>query len=145
MEVFASIQKIIAETEALIPKYSQKNNDTNNTKVNCAICIIDENGEVSGKLFGSDKVRSREFFRIAWTKASQVWITKLKTGEYEKLVFSNQVDEHIYGISLPDLIGWEGGQPVNLKDGTHLSIGFSGFSGEDDLDIVVKAIQKAGL
>ena len=145
MEVSTNIQKIINATEDLIQGYTQNKDDINNSKANAAICIIDQNGVVSGKLFGKDKIRTREFFRIAWTKASQVWITNLKTGEYEKLVFSNQVDEHMYGISLPDLIGWEGGQPVTLKDGTHLSIGFSGFSGESDLDIVVKAIQKAGL
>ncbi len=143
--ISVNIQKIIKAVEELIPQYCQKKDVNNISQVNAAVCIIDQNGIVSGKLFGNDKVRSREFFRIAWTKASQVWITNLKTGEYERLVFNCEIDEHLFGISRPDLIGWEGGQPVTLKDSTRLSIGFSGFSGEDDLDIVVKAIQKANL
>jgi glc operon protein GlcG len=82
---------------------------------------------------------------VAWTKASQVWITGLKTGEYEKLAFAGQINEDDYGIIRPDYIGWEGGQPLTLSDGTKLSVGFSGFRGVSDLEIVVKAIKKAKL
>jgi hypothetical protein len=32
----------------------------------------------------------RESFRVAWTKASQVWITGMKTGEYEKKIFNSE-------------------------------------------------------
>jgi uncharacterized protein GlcG (DUF336 family) len=84
----------------------------------------------------------RHSFKIAWTKSSQVWITGMKTGEYEKRVFNKEVDPGLFGISMPDFIGWEGGQPVNLKDGTLLSIGFSGFRGTSDLEIVQRAISK---
>lgn len=52
----------------------------------------------------------------------------------------DEVDETVLGIDAPDLIGWPGGQPVKLKDGTMLSVGFSGFRGEIDLEIVIKAL-----
>jgi glc operon protein GlcG len=73
-------------------------------------------------------------------KASQVWITGMKTGEFEKKVFNNELNEKTFGIRRPDFIGWEGGQPVKLADGTILSIGVSGFRSISDLEIVVKAI-----
>lgn len=136
------IEKIIEAAESLISEYMTNPADKNITNGNVALCIIDENGQVYGKLFGSDKVRSRQTFKVAWTKASQVWITGMKTGEFEKKVFNKEINEHEFGISKPDFIGWEGGQPVTLKDGTRLSIGFSGFRGASDLEIVVKAIAK---
>jgi len=138
-------ERIISEIVELIPDYSSDPEDFGISNGNVAICIINENGLVSGRLFGNNKIRSRESFKVAWTKASQVWITGFKTGEYETLVYSNQINENDYGISRPDMIGWEGGQPLTLKDGTRLSIGFSGFRGTSDLEIVIKAIQKANL
>jgi len=135
------IEKIIDSVEQLIPEYMANPADGNISNGNTAICIITEDGKLFGKMFGLDKNRIRQSFKIAWTKASQVWITGMKTGEYEKLVFNKQIDEHKYGISRPDLIGWEGGQPVTLKDGTKLNIGFSGFRGISDLTIVLKAIE----
>ncbi|MFZ4463109.1 MAG: GlcG/HbpS family heme-binding protein [Bacteroidales bacterium] len=143
--VSESIDRIILGITDLIPDYTAIDDDFRISNGNVAICIIDESGTVSGKLFGTNKIRFRESYRIAWIKASQVWITGFKTGEYEKLIFANQINEDDYGISRPDMIGWEGGQPVTLKDGTRLSIGFSGFRGTSDLEIVVKAIQKANL
>jgi glc operon protein GlcG len=43
---------------------------------------------------------------------------------------------------VPDLIGWEGGQPLTLKDGRKLFVGFSGIRGIYDLEIMVKALEK---
>ncbi len=140
-----SVERIISEIVELIPDYTSDPEDYGISNGNVAICIINEDGLVSGRLFGNNKIRSRESYKVAWTKASQVWITGFKTGEYETLVYSNQINENDYGISRPDMIGWEGGQPVTLKDGTRLSIGFSGFRGKSDLEIVIKAIQKANL
>jgi glc operon protein GlcG len=91
-------------------------------------------------MFGTDQVRRRHVFRVAWTKASQVWITGYNTGEYEKLVFTGQVDEKKFGILRPDFVGWIGGQPIVVDDQTKLSIGFSGFRGTSDLEIVQKAV-----
>jgi uncharacterized protein GlcG (DUF336 family) len=139
-EFIIQIDNIISAIEKLIPEYMKIPEDSIKTDGNVAVCIIDEDGYIYGKMFGKDKIISRRIFKIAWTKASQVWITSMKTGEYEKLVFNNQIDDSIYGIEKPDLIGWQGGQPVTLKDGTKLSVGFSGFRGISDIEIVVKAL-----
>ena len=95
-------------------------------------------------MFGSDKARMRHTFKTAWTKASQVWMTGMKTGDFEKRVYSGELNENDYGVSKPDMIGWEGGQPVTLKDGTVLSIGYSGFRSSSDLNIVLRAVERAG-
>ena len=136
------IEKLISSIEELVPVYMAIPED--NAKANgvASLCIIDEDGLISGKIFGTDKLRGRDSFRIAWTKASQVWITGIKTNEYEKLVFADQIDPQPFGIKLPDLVGWHGGQPVTLRDGTKLSVGFSGFRGTTDLEIVQKALEK---
>lgn len=128
--------------EDLIPNYMEVPEDKAISNGNVAICVIDEEGSVYGRMFGNDKARKRHSYKIAWTKASQVWLTGVKTGDYEKLVFNGVVDENANGIEAPDLIGWQGGQPVTLADGTQLSIGFSGFRGVTDLEIVTKAFKK---
>jgi uncharacterized protein GlcG (DUF336 family) len=128
--------------EDLIPSYMEVPEDKAISNGNVAICVIDEEGSVYGRMFGTDKARKRHSYKIAWTKASQVWLTGVKTGDYEKLVFNGIVDENANGIEAPDLIGWQGGQPVTLADGTQLSVGFSGFRGVTDLEIVTKAFKK---
>ena len=135
-----TIEKIIEEAEKLIPYYMQNEEDKRIANGNVSVCIIDSEGRVYGRMFGTNKIRARESFRVAWTKASQVNITGMKTGEYEKLAFNNEVDEQKFGIERPDYIGWEGGQPITLRDGPVLSVGFSGFRGVVDLEIVVKAL-----
>jgi uncharacterized protein GlcG (DUF336 family) len=137
------IEKLIQKIEELIPVYMNNNEDKNISNGNTAICIIDETGALFGKLFvNNNKIRTRESYRVAWIKASQVWLTGIKTGEYEKKVYNGEINEGIAGISKPDLIGWEGGQPLTLKSGLKLSVGFSGFRGISDLEIVVKASEK---
>jgi glc operon protein GlcG len=134
------MQAIIAAVEKRISEYLAVEADRKLNDGNSALCILDEAGGVHGKMFGTDKIRQRQCFRIAWTKASQVWITGFKTGEYEKLVFAGKVDENQYGIIRPDFIGWEGGQPIAVDGQTKLSVGFSGFRGTSDLEIVQKAV-----
>lgn len=56
------------------------------------------------------------------------------------MVFNKEVGENANGIEAPDLIGWEGGQPLTMKNGTRFSVGFSGFRGVTDLEIMVKAL-----
>lgn len=130
---------MFSSIEQLLPAYLQNKEDERIANGNCAACVIDEEGIVYGRLYGTNKIRARESFRVAWTKASQVWITGLKTGEYEKKFFNNEVEE--CGIEVPDLIGWEGGQPLTLKDGRKLFVGFSGIQGIYDLEIMVKALE----
>lgn len=132
-------QQFFAIVESLIPLYSSNPLDSF-ANGNVALCIIDELGSVTGRIWGNDKLTGRNFYKNAWVKASQVWITGIKTGEYETKLYNEEFSEELFGISKPDLIGWEGGQPIELKNGLKLFIGFSGFRGENDLDIVTKAI-----
>lgn len=138
-EMLTMINKLFVAVEKLIPDYMEEPLDKRVSNGNVAACIIEENGNVHGKMFGINRPRLRLSYKVAWTKASQVWLTGVKTGEYERMVFNNEVEENANGIDNPDLIGWEGGQPITLKNGTKLSVGFSGFRGVSDLDIMVKA------
>jgi uncharacterized protein GlcG (DUF336 family) len=142
-ELSTLIYKMFDILEMLIPVYMENPEDSQIANGNCAACIIDENGGVHGKMFGTNKARQRQSFKVAWTKASQVWLTGYRTGEYERLVFTKQIGENANGIEAPDLIGWEGGQPLALADGSILSVGFSGFRGTIDIKIMTKALAAA--
>jgi len=135
---------IIAGIERLLPEYMANAEDFGIGGGNIAVCIIDERGAIYGRMFGKDRNRMRQAHRVAWIKASQVWITGMKTGEYEKAVFAGAVDEDKFGIIRPDFIGWEGGQPVVLKSGLRLSIGVSGMRGTSDLSIAARAVAALG-
>ncbi len=141
-ELNAIINGMFDTIEKLIPHYLKNPDDKNIANGNVAVCIIDDQGRVYGRMFGTDKARLRQSFKLAWIKASQVWLTGIKTGEYERMVFTKEVEENANGIEAPDLIGWEGGQPLSLADGTKLSVGFSGFRGVIDLEIMVKALDE---
>lgn len=134
-----TIHAIMENVEKLVPQYLEIEEELVKANGNVALCIIDQEGTVYGKIFGQDKIKGRESYKIAWIKASQVWITGYKTGDYEKKVFNQELEEDVLGIRKPDFIGWEGGQPITLADGTILAIGFSGFRGITDLEIVIKA------
>jgi uncharacterized protein GlcG (DUF336 family) len=140
-ELETVVRRIIDEAEKLIPVYMENEEDRRIANGNVSVCIIDDQGVVYGKMFGSNKIRGRESFRVAWTKASQVYITRLSTGQFEKLAFNNEIDENKFGIERPDWIGWEGGQLITTTDGTELAVGFSGFRGVIDLEIIVKALE----
>jgi uncharacterized protein GlcG (DUF336 family) len=141
MNVIAN--KLFDAIEKLIPLYMEDPADKGISNGNVAACIIDDQGVVHGKMFGTNKPRLRQSYKVAWTKASQVWLTGVKTGEYERMVFNKQVGENANGIEAPDLIGWEGGQPLTMKNGAILSVGFSGFRGTTDIEIMVKALAVA--
>ncbi len=136
------IEKLISVIEELVPEFMAIPEDYAKANGVASVCMIGGDGRIYGKVFGDDQLRCRDSFKTAWTKASQVWITGIKTNDYERLVFTDQINPQQFGIKLPDLIGWQGGQPVTLPDGSLLSIGFSGFRGTSDLEIVVKALEK---
>lgn len=140
-ELNTTIGKIFSRIENLIPDYLKNPKDKPVSDGNVAICVIDESGMVYGRMYGENKPRMRQSYRVAWTKASQVWLTGVKTGEYERRLFNGEIPENANGIENPDLIGWVGGQPITLQDGTKLSVGFSGFRGTTDIDIVARAVQ----
>jgi glc operon protein GlcG len=142
-QLVAVIYRMFDAIDQLMPFYMQNPEDSCIANGNCAACIIDEDGTVYGRMFGDNKPRLRQSYRVAWTKASQVWLTGVRTGAYEKMVFNGEVGENANGIEAPDLIGWEGGQPLTMNDGTKLSVGFSGFRGTIDLEIMAKALAQA--
>jgi uncharacterized protein GlcG (DUF336 family) len=137
------INKMFESISAQIPGYKSSEADWNISAGNVAVCIIDDAGNIYGKIWGDDKVRGRKFYDVAYRKASQVWITGYKTGEYERLVFTDQLNYKDFGIELPDLMGWQGGQPIQLDAETRISCGFSGFKGINDLGIVKRAAEEA--
>lgn len=133
------VKALIEAIEALIPEYMNNPEDSNICNGNAAVCIIDEDDNIYGKLFGTDTKTKRAVYQVAWKKASQAWVTGYKTGEFEVLVYTNKVNLQDYGIMNPDLIGWVGGQPIKLNSGRTLSVGFSGFRGPSDVEIVLRA------
>ena len=137
------INRMLESISAQIPTYKDSAADWNISNGNVSVCIIDDAGNIYGKIWGNDKLRGRRFFDVAYRKASQVWITGYKTGEFERLVFSDKLNYRDFGIELPDLMGWEGGQPIQLDAETRISCGFSGFKGVNDLLIVKKAADEA--
>jgi uncharacterized protein GlcG (DUF336 family) len=140
-QIHAIIRQMFEAIETLIPGYMNVPEDEAISYGHLAVCVIDEAGQIHGKVFGSLKSRLRQSYKVAWTKASQVWLTGIKTGEYERLVFNKEIGENANGIEAPDLIGWEGGQPVTLKSGYKLAVGFSGFRGTTDIEIVLSALR----
>jgi uncharacterized protein GlcG (DUF336 family) len=134
------ITELIDAIEQMIPRYMNDPEDKAKSKGSVAFCIIDESGNVHGKFIGTDKIRAREMYRVAWTKASQVYITGVKTGEFERMYFNDLGNVNSYGIKAPELIGWEGGQPLKLKNGKTIFAGFSGFRGSSDIEIVQRAL-----
>lgn len=138
----AFVNKLFDEIETRIPGFRSSEPDWRISEGNVAICIITEAGKLYGKVYGTDKIKQRQFFKVAYQKASQVWITGYKTGEYESIVFGGGMDPEASPIELPDLIGWVGGQPIRLDDETELSVGFSGFRGFNDIAIVCDAVAK---
>ena len=135
-----TIEHIITEVAKLVPVYGQNEEDWSKNDGNVSLCIIDAGGNVHGRMFGNNKIIMRETYRIAWMKASQVHITGIKTGEFERLAFNGEINEKQFGIARPDYIGYKGGLPVTLKSGEVLSIGFSGYRGITDIEIIEKAV-----
>lgn len=137
------INRMFDSMDIQVPTYKESPDDWNISDGNAAVCLIDDAGNIYGKIWGNDKLRGRKFYDVAYRKASQVWITGYKTGEFERLVFTDKLNYRDFGIELPDLMGWEGGQPIQLDAETRISCGFSGFKGINDLAIVKKAAEEA--
>jgi hypothetical protein len=103
-----TIQGIIQNLSHDIPTYQWSTEDWSKHDGNVAVCIIDEEGSVYGRIWGNDKLKGRKTFDAAYRKALQVWITGHATGDYEKKVFNGELNHRDYGIDLPELIGWQG-------------------------------------
>jgi hypothetical protein len=78
----------IAEVEALLPGYNASPEDFVLNKGNVAVAVIGPDGEYFGRMFGAGISTSIQCARVAMKKATQVWVTGLATGEFERKAFS---------------------------------------------------------
>jgi hypothetical protein len=144
MPSFADItERLLEEVSRLVPDYARDPVDAQiSGGGNAAFAVIDPNGGVRGKIFGTDKGKGRFCFGIVNRKVIQVWSTGYATGRFEELVFGGKLDESQFGLSRPDFIGWIGGVALETDDGTLVAAAFSGFRGEKDVEIVERAAAK---
>jgi len=142
-EITGVATQLIAEVEKLIPGCMQNPEDRDNSQGNVTLLIIAQDGQIFGRMFGDNNRTRRGTSRIAWQKATQVWMTHQATGQFEKQVYGfAQADPGQFGLQHPDLIGWEGGLPVVAADGTKLAVAMSGFTGVTDCSIIRQAVAK---
>jgi glc operon protein GlcG len=142
-EVTTKAMQLITEVEQLIPACMRNPGDRDNSHGNVTLLIIAEGGQLFGRMFGTDNRTRRGTSRIAWQKATQVWMTHQATGQFEKQVYGpGNADPDKFGLQHPDLIGWEGGLPVVAADGTKFAVAMSGFSGKTDCAIIRQAVSK---
>jgi len=133
-------EQLIEEVAKLVPEFLQDPIDAQMSGGGNAACaVIDEKGLVRGRIFGTDKAKARWSFGIANRKVIQVWSTGYATGRFEELVYGGQLDDSVFGINRPDFIGWPGGVPLLLPDGTLIAAAFSGFRGKKDVEIIERA------
>jgi len=142
-EITAAATQLIAEVEELIPACMQNPVDHDNRLCNGTLLIIAQDGQIFGRMFGDNNRTRRGTSRIAWQKATQVWMTHQATGQFEKQVYGPaNADPGQFGLQHPDLIGWEGGLPIVATDGTKFAAAVSGFSGKTDCQIIRDAVGK---
>jgi glc operon protein GlcG len=136
-------QRLIAHVEGLYPTYVREPLDVQWHHGNAA--VMDPDGAVLGRVFGTDKELGQKCFQVATRKALQVWRTGYHTGRFEELVYAGKLDEGKFGLQRPDLIGWQGGVPLLTPDGRLVAAAFSGFRGIMDVEILERAAQSVGL
>jgi glc operon protein GlcG len=138
-------QRLIAHVEGLYPTYVREPLDVQWHHGNAAVLVMDPDGAVLGRVFGTDKELGQKCFQVATRKALQVGRTGYHTGRFEELVYAGKLDEGKFGLQRPDLIGWQGGVPLLTPDGRLVAAAFSGFRGIMDVEILERAAQSVGL
>lgn len=138
-------QRLVAHVTSLYPSYIQDPPDVQWHHGNAAVIVIDPDGAVVGRVFGSDKDLGQKCLQVAMRKVLQVWRTGFHTGRFEELVYSGRLDEGKFGVQRPDLIGWEGGVPLLAPDGRPVAAAFSGFRGVKDVEIIERSAAVVGL
>jgi glc operon protein GlcG len=135
------VQRLFESLAKRIPDFLREPDDLAISRGNAVMLVIDGNGDVHGRYVGADPVKQVELGQVAWKKAVQVRLTRVATGRFEEFAFSRRLNWWEYGIPLPELVGWDGGLPAILSDGTPLALAFSGFRGEKDVEILRQAVQ----
>jgi hypothetical protein len=131
--------RLVDEVSNLFPEFLQDPIDMKMSGGNGAVCAIDPTGHVVGRIFGKDHAKGRWCFGIVNRKVIQVWSTGYATGRFEELVYAGKLDEATFGLSRPDFIGWLGGVPLLMADGSLMAAAFSGLRGEKDVEIIQRA------
>jgi uncharacterized protein GlcG (DUF336 family) len=144
MSNLETINALIQTVVSLAPKFLEDPKDFEIAQGNLALYILDSEGNMYGRMFGDDRSKQRISGRTAWHKVTQVWLTNKPTGVYEKLVYNNEVNWWEFGVPKSEFIGWEGGMPAVLEDGTRLAIAISGMHGETDRQLIRDAAAKVG-
>lgn len=138
-----AVQRILDAVRVLLPEFLADPVDRQHSGGgNVSVCVVDATGQVHGQMFGDDPIRKRNTFQTAWRKASQAQITGHATGTFEELVYAKKLDEHSFGLSKPDLIGWQGGHPFDIG-GVRVAVAVSGMRGEKDTELVQRAVARA--
>ena len=140
----ASIQKLVEELVRLYPDYAGNPDDTRWNKGNCVVLAIGPDGEVGGRLFGTDAAVLQKCFEVGVRKLLQSWRTGFHTGRFEELVYAGKIDEETFGVQRPEFVGWEGGVPLVSPDGRRVAAACSGFRGTSDVEIIERAAVAAG-
>ena len=136
-------EQLVDEVAKLVPEYLQDPIDRDMSgNGNVAVSVIAPDGRFVGRIFGDDMAKGRWVFGIASRKVNQVRTTGYATGRFEELVYAKQLDDGPFGIMRPDFIGWEGGVALHGPDGKLYAAAFSGFRGEKDVEIVIRAAAK---
>lgn len=133
------LNRLFDAIERRIPSFLEEPQDYSISKGNAVMLAIDADGGIHGRYVGTNSAKQLEFGQVAWKKVTQVRATRVATGRYEELVYTRRLHWWKYGIPLPDLIGWDGGLPATLSDGSPLALAFSGFRGEKDVEILRQA------
>lgn len=136
----AILSSLASAIERHTPTYLADPEDLAIAQGNLVFVAIDEAGHVFGKFWGTDPVRQRGSAQVAWTKANQVKLTRTSTGLYERLVYAGKRNWWEYGIPLPEFIGWEGGLPAVLEDGTFVALAVSGLRQDKDCELLARAL-----
>ncbi len=134
-----TIHALMKEIEARLPKFLEDPKDFQIADGNVALYILDGDGNLYGRMMGTDRAKQRLSGRTAWHKVTQVWLTHKPTGVYEKQVYNNQVNWWEFGVPKNEFIGWEGGLPAELADGSRIAIAVSGMMGENDRDLIIQS------
>lgn len=134
------LSSLAAAIERHIPGFLADPEDLAIAQGNLVFVALDEAGNAFGRYWGSDPVRQRGSANVAWAKANQVKLTRTATGTYERDVWAGRKNWWEFGIPLPELIGWEGGLPARLEDGTFVALALSGLRQDKDCALLARAV-----
>ena len=136
------LSSLAAALERHLPEFLSDPEDFAIAQGNLVFVAISEKGQVFGRFWGTDPVRQRGSANVAWAKANQVKLTRTPTGAYERDVWAGRRNWWEYGIPLPEFIGWEGGLPATLEDGTFVALALSGLRQDKDCALLLRALDE---